>query len=147
MHLCLVQLKPEKNIVNNHHNHNQSVSVKCIRLLLNLDAKVKTALEFYPKIRQVVKVWVKLIVECDERLKSENTSATLNVTKAFHLKDLLFLEGVQTQSFSDQGNSLSLALQPASCGLPLVEECGKLLERGVGSWSQIAKKENTERKY
>lgn len=92
-------------------------------------------------------VWVGLTVECDERLKSENTSATMNVTKAFHLKDLLFLEGVQTQSFSDQGNSLSLALQPASSGLPLVEECGKLLERGVGSGSQIAKKENTERKY
>ena len=146
MHLCLVQLKPEKNIVNNHHNHNQSVSVKCIRLLLNLDAKVKTALEFYPKIRQVVKVWVGLTVECDERLKSENTSATMNA-KPSHLKDLLFLEGVETQSFSDQGNSLSLALQPASCGLPLVEECGKLLERGVGSGSQIAKKENTERKY
>ena len=76
----------------------------------------------------------------------------MNVTKAFqpkhsHLKDLLFLQGVQTQSFSDQGNSLSLALQPASSGLPLVEECGKLLERGVGSGSQIAKKENTERKY
>ena len=71
----------------------------------------------------------------------------MNVTKAFHLEDLLFLECVQTQSFSDQGNSLSLALQPASSGFPLVEECGKLLERGVGSWSQIAKKENTERKY